>query len=105
MPTWGEMPVTAIDRPLFLGVDQAACQEILEIFVDVVDEDRDRAVDAPEDRQKMRNITLERGEIGLARQCQQIGEQVAGAAQMLVAHHLVERRTDLGAKAQVLLDR
>ena len=87
----GEMPVAAIDRALLLGVDQVAGEKILEILVDVVDEHGDRAVDAPEHRQQMRHIVLERREIGVARQGQKIGEQIARAAQMLVAHHLVER--------------
>ncbi len=98
-----EVPVAAIDCALLLGVDQVAGEKILEVFVDVVDEHCDRAVNASENRQQVRNIVLECREIGVARQSQQIGEQVAGAAQVLVAHHLVERSGELGAEPQMLL--
>ena len=78
----GEVPVAAVDRALLLAVDDIAGQEILEILVDIVDEHGDRAVDAPEHRQQVGHIVLEGREVGVARQRQQIGEQVAGAAQV-----------------------
>ena len=89
-PDLREVPVAAIGT-LLVAVDQIAREKVLEILVDVVDEHRDRAVDAPEHRQQVRHIVLERREIGIARQCQQIGEQIAGAAQMLVLDQLLER--------------
>ena len=101
----GEVPIAAVDRPLLLAVDQIAGQEILEILVDVVDEHGERAVDAPEHRQQVRHIILEGGEIGVARQRQEIGEQIAGAAQVLVAHQLLKRAGKRRADAQMLLDR
>ena len=51
------------------------------------------------------DVVLERREIGVARQGQKVGEQIAGAAQMLVAHDLLERARELGADPQMLLDR
>ena len=101
----GEMPVAAVDRALLVAVDQVAGEEVLEILVDIVDEHGDRAVDAPEHRQQMRDIVLERGEVGVARQGQQVGEQIAGAAQIVVALQLFERPIEGGADAQLLLDR
>ena len=90
-PDLREVPVAAIDRALLLAVDEIGGEEVLEILVDVVDIHGDRAVDPPKHRQQMRHIVLERREIGVTRQGQEIGEQIAGAAQVLVAHHLLQR--------------
>src|SRR5690606_39674370 len=80
-PDLREVPVAAIDGALLVGVDQVVREEVLEVLVDVVDEQRDRAVDAPERRQQVRNVALEGGEVGVARQRQEVGEQITGAAQ------------------------